>query len=52
MTEDIMAKDSYGRATRDGALVGEPQAAAKDRTLWKNNAVALHPTGDECRISK
>ena len=47
MTKDNMVKDRNGRATRDGALVGEAQAAAKDRTLWRNIVVALCPTGDK-----
>ena len=47
MTKDNMAKDSNDRATRYGLSWGEAQAAAKDRTLWRNNVVALCPTGDE-----
>ena len=30
-----------------GLSWGEAQGAAKDRTLWRNVAVALCPTGDE-----
>ena len=30
-----------------GLSWGEAQAAAKDRTLWRNVVVALYPTGDE-----
>ena len=30
-----------------GLSWGEAQAAAKDRTLWRNIADALCPTGDE-----
>ena len=30
-----------------GLSLGEPQAAVKDRTLWRNVVVALCPTGDE-----
>ena len=30
-----------------GLSWGEAQAAAKDRTLWRNIVVALCPTGDE-----
>ncbi|KAK2179398.1 hypothetical protein NP493_493g02015 [Ridgeia piscesae] len=30
-----------------GLSWGEAQATAKDRTLWRNAAVALCPTGDE-----
>ena len=30
-----------------GLSWGEAQAAAKDRTLWRDIAVVLRPTGDE-----
>ena len=50
-TKDNMAKDSNGRATRYaydmGLSWGEAQAAAKDRTLWRNIVVALCPSGYE-----
>ena len=45
--KDDMATDSDDRAERDGAVVGEAQASAKDMTLWRNIVVALCPTGDE-----
>ena len=41
-----MAEGSNGRATRYGAIGGEAQAAANDRTLWRYIAVALCLTGD------
>ena len=47
-TKDILVKESNGGAIRYGALVGEAQAAAKDRTMWRNIIiVALCPPGDE-----
>ena len=33
--------------TELGVSCGEAQASAKDRTLWRNVAVSLCPTGDE-----
>ena len=47
MTKDNMAKDSNGGIRRDEALVGRGSGRSKDRTLWRNVAVALRPTGDE-----
>ena len=40
-----MIYDVY--STRYGLSWGKAQAAAKDRTLWKNIVVALCPTGDK-----
>ena len=45
--KDNMATDSNGRAEREGAVMGEAQASAKDSTLRQNIVVALCPTGDE-----
>ena len=42
-----MAEDSNGEAKRDGVSWGEAQAAAKDRTMWRSDGVALCPTGNE-----
>ena len=46
-TKDNMAKDNNGELQDMGLSWGEAQAAAKDRTLWRNVVVALRPTGDE-----